>query len=104
MNRRLKNITSLLLLLVFLVPSIVKLEHHHEHFVYNSKNEKNSQVLYGECGICNFEFFVFLSDLGDIDLQNETPLVDYCNNYNCLYYSNPSQYSYLLRAPPGLQI
>jgi hypothetical protein len=86
------------------LPSVIKLGHHHEHFVYDSKSEKNSPVLYGVCGICNFEFFVFLSDLGDIDLQNETPLADYCNNYNCLYYSNPSQYSYLLRAPPGLQI
>jgi hypothetical protein len=104
MSRKFKNIASIILLLIFLLPSVIKLEHHHEHFVYDSKSEKNSQVLYGVCGICNFEFFVFLSDLGDIDLQNETPLADYCNNYNCLYYSNPSQYSYLLRAPPGLQI
>ncbi len=104
MSRKFKNIASIILLLIFLLPSVIKLGHHHEHFVYDSKSEKNSPVLYGVCGICNFEFFVFLSDLGDIDLQNETPLADYCNNYNCLYYSNPSQYSYLLRAPPGLQI
>jgi hypothetical protein len=101
MSRKFKNIASIILLLIFLLPSVIKLGHHHEHFVYDSKSEKNSPVLYGVCGICNFEFFVFLSDLGDIDLQNETPLADYCNNYNCLYYSNPSQYSYLLRAPPG---
>ena len=104
MSRKFKNIASIILLLIFLLPSVIKLGHHHEHFVYDSKSEKNSPVLYGVCGICNFEFFVFLSDLGDIDLQNEMPLADYCNNYNCLYYSNPSQYSYLLRAPPGLQI
>lgn len=104
MNRKLKNITSLLLLLVFLLPAIVKLEHHHEHFVYKAKNEKNSQVFYEKCGICNFEFFIFLFDFGIIDLQNEIPLANYCNNYYCLYYSNLSQFSYLLRAPPGLQI
>ena len=104
MNRKLRNITSLLLLLVFLLPSIVKFEHHHEHSELNAKNEKNSQVLYGKCGICNFEFFVFLSDFGNIDLQDEKPLANYCNIYNCLYYSNLSQFSYLLRAPPGLQI
>jgi hypothetical protein len=104
MSRKLKNITSLLLLLVFLLPSIVKLGHHHEHFVYKAKNEKNPQVLYGECGICNFEFFVFLSDIGNIDFQDEKPLANYCNNYYCLYYSNLSQFSYLLRAPPCLQI
>jgi hypothetical protein len=104
MNRKLKNLTSLLLLLVFLLPTVVKLEHHHEHFVYKVKNEKDSHVFYGKCGICNFEFFVFLSDIENIDLQNEKPLTNYRNNYYCLYYTNLSQFSYLLRAPPGLQV
>jgi hypothetical protein len=104
MNRKLKNITTLLLLLVFLLPTIVKLEHHHENFAYKEKVEKNAQVLSGKCGICDFEFFVFLSDYEIIDLHNEIPLVKYCNNYDCSYYSNLAQFSYLLRAPPGLQI
>jgi hypothetical protein len=104
MNRKTRNIISLLLLLVFLLPSIVKIEHHHDHFVYKANHENNSQVLNGKCSICNFEFFVFLSYAGNIDLQDEKPLENYCNNYNCLYYSNLPQFSYLLRAPPGLQI
>src|ERR1035437_6984578 len=37
MVKKLKNIISLLLLLVFLLPTIVKLGHqHHEHFVCNA--------------------------------------------------------------------
>jgi len=104
MNKKLRNIASLLLLLVFLLPSIVKLEHHHKHYVYKTKNENNSQVISGKCGICDFEFYVFLSDFGNIELQCEKPLINYCNNYYCIYYSNLSRFSYLLRAPPGLQI
>jgi hypothetical protein len=104
MNKKLRNIASLLLLLVFLLPSIVKLEHHHKHVVYKSKNENNSQVINGKCGICDFEFYVFLSGFANIELQCEKPLINYCNNYYCIYYSNLSQFSYLLRAPPGLQI
>lgn len=104
MNKKFKNITSLLFLFIFLLPSVVKLEHHHQSFANNIKNEKKSQVLYAECSICNFEFFVFLSSTGYINLLNEIPLADYYNNYYYLYYSNLSQYSYLLRAPPGIQI
>jgi hypothetical protein len=101
MNRKLRNITSLLLLLVFLLPSIVKFEHHHKNFVYKFTNDKRSPVLSGNCSICNFEFYVFLTGIATINLQNDKPLVDYCNNYYSFYYSNLSQFSYLLRAPPG---
>jgi len=104
MNRKLKNITSLLLLLVLLLPSVVKLEHRHQNLVCNVKNEKNSQVINGKCGICDFEFYVFLSGFGNTDLTCEKPLNNYLDNYHCTYYSNLSQFSYLLRAPPGQQI
>lgn len=104
MNRKFKNITSILLLLVFLLPSFVKIEHHHGNLADKGKSEKSSPVLYGKCGICNFDFYVFLTDIDNINLQNKKPLVNYCNNYYSLYYSNLSQFSYLLRAPPGSQI
>jgi len=104
MIRKFKNITSLLLLLVFLLPSIVKLEHHHEHFKCTAKNEKHLHIFYEKCFICNFEFLTFLSVIGDIDFQKENPLDSYCNNYSSRYYSNPSQFSFSLRAPPYKQI
>lgn len=102
MIRKFKNITSLLLLLVFLLPSIVKLEHHHEHFEGKAINEKHYHVLHDKCVICNFEFSVFLSDIGDIDFQKEGLLEYFCNNYDSVYFSNLSQFSFLLRAPPLL--
>ncbi len=100
MIRKFKNIASLLLLLVFLLPSIVQLEHHHKHFIYKAKNEKQYLVFQEKCGICNFEFSVFSSDFENIELQKDKPLDKYCNNYSSLYYSNISDYSFLLRAPP----
>lgn len=102
MIRRFKNITSIFLLLVFLLPSIVKLEHHHEHFECKAINEKHYHVLHDKCVICNFEFSVFLSNTGDIDFQKENPLEYFCNNYDSVYFSNLSQFSFLLRAPPIL--
>jgi wobble nucleotide-excising tRNase len=104
MSRRFKNITSLLLLLVFLLPSIVKLEHHHEHFECKAKNEKHYHSLHERCVICDFEFSVFLSRSENIDLQKENPLDNYSNNYKSRYYSNLFLFSFSLRGPPVIQI
>ena len=104
MIRKFKNIASLLLLLVFLLPSIVKLEHHHEHFECKAKNEKHYHVLHEKCAVCNFEFSVFSSDFENIVLSKEQPLDKYCNNYKSVNYSTLPKYSFLLRAPPYSQI
>lgn len=104
MNRKYKNIASLLLLLVFLLPSIVKIGHHHEHFECNAKNEKHYHVFHEKCAICNFEFSVFLSSVKNIQLQKENPFDAYCNNYDSRFNSNLSRFSFLLRAPPDKQI
>lgn len=87
--------------MVFLLPSIVKLEHHHKHFICNAKNEKHYHEFHARCGICNFEFSVFSAETKNTDLQKEHPLDNYCNNYCSEYYSNHSTFSFLLRAPPA---
>jgi len=104
MRRKFKNIVSLLFLIAFLLPSIVKLEHHHQHFECNAKSEKHFHELHEKCSICNFEFTVFLSDIENVDLQKENPIDHYSNNYISLPNYNLSQYSFLLRAPPCMQI
>ena len=104
MITKLKNIASLFLLLVFLFPTIVIIEHHHEQFTCNAKNEKHYHEFHEKCSICSFEFSVYSSDIENIDLQKEKPLDNYFCNYSSLYYSNLSQYSFLLRAPPLKQI
>jgi len=104
MDRKFKNIVSLLFLIAFLLPSIVKLDHHHEHFECKAKNEKHYHEFHDKCNICNFEFTVFLSDIENIDLQKDNPLDRYANKYVSLSDYNLSQYSFLLRAPPCAQI
>jgi len=105
MVRKLKYIISLLLLLVFLLPTIVKLGHqHHEHFICNAGSGKHFHEFHEKCSICNFEFASFLSDVQNIDLQKEIPVDRYCNNYSSHYSFSLSQYSFLLRAPPEKQI
>jgi len=100
MIRKFKNIFSLLLLLVFLFPTIVIIEHHHEQNTCNTTNEKQYNVFQEKCGICSFEFSVFSSYNENIDFLKEKPLDHYSNNYNSLFYSSLSDYSFLLRAPP----
>jgi len=100
MNGKLKNIASLLLLVVFLFPSFVKLEHHHDHFNCNVKNEKHYHEFHHSCSICSFEFSVFSSESDNISIACDKPKDNYNNNYSSRFYSNLSQFSFLLRAPP----
>jgi len=104
MTAKFKNIISLLLLLVFFLPTIVKLEHHHQHYFCQPQNEKQFRVFQDKCVICNFEFSVFLSAFENIEMQNENPTDRYSNRYKSLPISNLSQYSFSLRAPPVRQI
>ena len=100
MIMRFKKVASLLLLLIFLLPSIVKLEHHHEHFECKVKNEKHYHSLHERCVICNFEFSVFLSEHENIDLLSANHSDNYYNSYISQYFSNLSQFSFSLRGPP----
>jgi hypothetical protein len=104
MKVKFKNIISLLLLLVFLLPSIVKLEHHHQHNFFQPQNVKQFRVYQDKCEICSFEFSVFLSAIENIELQNDLPVDHYSNHYKSLSICNLSQYSFALRAPPYRQI
>ena len=82
------------------MPTVVKIEHQHDHFICKAKNEKHYHVFREKCGICSFEFSVFSSDINKIDLQKKKPFDNYCNNYISIYFPNHSKYSFLLRAPP----
>ena len=100
MSKKLKNIASLLLFLTFLLPSIVKLEHHHNQGKSIPTDEKQNHVFRDNCPICNFEFSVFLNSIENIEYQKDIPCDNYCNTYNSRYNSNFSQFSFSLRAPP----
>ena len=104
MVRKLKSVFSVFFLLFFLLPSLVKLEHHHEDFKCKAINEKHIHVHHEKCVVCNFEFSVFFSDVASIYCQKENPIDYFRNNYDSLYYSNLSQFSFSLRGPPVMLI
>lgn len=100
MLQKIKNIFSLWMVLVLLMPTIIKLEHHHDHFVCNAKNEKHFHTFHEKCPICSFEFSVFLQDkIAASNVKTEITYRFNDNNYN-FYYSDLSKFSFLLRAPP----
>ena len=103
MSGKFKKITSSFLLFIFLLPAIVKIEHHHSNFVCKAKNEKHFHVSHKVCAICSFEYSVFLANIENIDLLKEKPSDNYSNNYKYCYNSL-FHFSFLLRAPPGQHI
>jgi hypothetical protein len=102
--QKFKNIISLFLLLVFIFPSVIKLEHHHETVECKVKNEQHLHEFHEKCVVCNFEFSLFSVNLENIVLQNEQPVDKYFNNYGFDSYSGCSKYSFSLRAPPVKQV
>jgi hypothetical protein len=100
MNSKGRNIASLLLLLVFLSPTIIKLEHHHEQFICNAKNEKHLHESHEKCAVCSFEFSVFSSSSSPAAIAKDKPLEAYHNHYRSQGFSILSQFSFLLRGPP----
>jgi len=100
MTRKFKNITSLGLLLVFLMPSIVKLEHHHEHEICGDNTGDHRAFFHEKCLTCSFEFSVFTEDIEKFDFRKEDQSTPYCNNYQSVFFSNLPHFSFLLRAPP----
>jgi len=100
MFRKLKKISSFFLLLVFLLPTAVKLEHHHEHFDYQAERKSHYIPYHENCAICNFEFAAFCSDVSVVDLEKDNPPDNYRNHYRPVNYSDQSEFNSLLRGPP----
>jgi len=103
MEKRLRNITSLLLLAFFLLPGIIKSEHNNKHFYPEGKN-KQETAMQDNCPICDFEFSIFIADFYSADLQNDTYEDNFLISYNSHYYSNLTHYSFSFRGPPEQQI
>lgn len=100
MNKKIQNIAYLLLLVVFLAPSIVKLEHYHKRFICNAKNNQYFHEYHDTCAVCNFEFSVFSSDEYHFEQPKQIVNENYQNTYKSVNYSNSLTLSFLLRAPP----
>lgn len=103
MREKIKNILSLLGLWVFLFPTIVAFEHHHEIFLCDAKSIQHLHEYHQKCDICNLEFQVFEKTPEHISFLIVQVVLGFYIKYNSLHYFNPAKYSFLLRAPPYLQ-
>lgn len=105
MTKRIKQLISLLLMLVFLAPSMVKLEHHHdERFICTMKDMVHFHAHHDDCQICAFEFSVFTPADEIIDFPQKNCLCQYRTPFFEEYFYKSPEYSFSLRAPPTQQI
>ncbi len=100
MKRKTINIISIFLLIVFLLPSFVKLEHHHEHERYTDNKDSRIKLTHEKCFVCNFEFSIFSSNSPIFLFKPETQDYNYSSNFHPQLFYNHLEYSFLLRAPP----
>jgi len=104
MKKNIRNIFVVLTLMAFLLPSVIKLNHHHENHACHAKSEKHLHQAHENCAICEFEFSIFTSDIDSEVFQKNQPVDNYTDFYRSADFSSHSAYSFLLRAPPIKQI
>ena len=102
MIQKLKNVVSALVVVMLFLPSIIRLEHHHEHFDYPVKSGKLFHLFHEKCTACDFEYSVYLSETIEIVIAKANYIDAYKNCYAPFLYSNLSNYSFSLRAPPAI--
>lgn len=100
MNKVFKIFVSLFLMVAFLMPSIVKLEHHHEHDICNDHHEVNVHKYQEKCDVCSFEFSLFSTDNIDVVFEREIMTDGYNDNHKSAHYSKFLNFTFQLRAPP----
>jgi hypothetical protein len=102
MVKVLRNGMAIFMVAIFLLPTMVKLEHHHDHFVCKAKTEKHFHDHHEKCQICSFEFSVFMSEEFFSLPENPISFGGYINDYKVGNFSTTPDYTFLLRAPPVL--
>jgi len=100
--RKHKNIIALYLLMVFIMPSVIKIEHHHNHKFCKETSEKQFYDLHKKCVICSFEFSFFVTSEIKADIQKDQTSDNYFISYQSIFLSNQHSHSFLLRAPPSV--
>lgn len=104
MIQKFRHSIAFILVAALLLPSMLRLEHHHERFSCNAKTEKHIHEYHKECAACNFTFSVFLDDFQKISSNKHETLDSYINLFKSCIYSNRHSYSFLLRGPPAYTI
>lgn len=88
------------MLAVFLWPSVVKLEHHHDHCEEHSCCGASVEKEHEKCEICTFEFSVFTDEAEDPIFADERILTVGLVPNLVRKCADHDGYIFLLRAPP----
>lgn len=104
MSRNKKHIVSIILVMILLMPTVIKLEHHHDHHCNHDHDNRSITLFEEKCFICDFQFSTFISN----EFIPYTVRFDYAelstNQHTSFQYLNNCKYSFLLRAPPVLHL
>ena len=105
MNKQ--KLIPLFLLLVFLAPMALIIEHHHEDQTHHcsiafgdAAQDATYEEAHEECAICEYEFSHVISHPKEIISQTSKPAFDFLNHYSSIIISGTENNSYALRAPP----
>jgi hypothetical protein len=83
-----------------MAPSVIKMEHHHDHFTCRAKNEKHYHRNHEVCAICSFEFSLFSANHYYPSVSRNGYTDGFIDCINPSFFSCDSRYTVLLRAPP----
>jgi hypothetical protein len=104
MTKKLINILSVSLAVVFLTPLVIKFLdgrfHHHERIVYDSGKECHFHEYHKKCPVPGFEFSFYALYKNSVETKKQCFLQKVTINYVSTHFSDQSKYSFLLRAPP----
>lgn len=101
MISQIQKITSLLMVLGLLTPSIVKLEHEHDDFVCKATTEKHLHTYHEKCDVCNFEFSLFSEAHPYQPITKSEFDSNYYSPFNQAFVGSNFIYSFRLRGPPA---
>ncbi len=104
MLKKIRNIISLSMVILFITPLTIKfvdeLFHHHYHYFIEDKSVNHFHQYYEKCPISNFEFSIFSIKKYFYLKQKNLCSIEQNEVYDFVCCCNNIKYSFLLRAPP----
>jgi hypothetical protein len=98
----LKSSITLLFLLAFLLPQVVKSLHFHDHEIAcTSETGRHFDYQTEKCEICDYSISVFTSTIENGSFSKISVFDNYLNLYSSVLISKPTSFSFQLRAPPA---
>ena len=90
--------------MILLMPTVTKLEHHHDHHCNYDQDYRSTTLFEEKCFICDFQFSTFVSnEFIPYSIRFDSSELRK-NRHTSFLYLNNCKYSFLLRAPPVLHL